>query len=134
MRALQIAVLAGAVAAAGCAATEDAPPSAPRPAGATAERCIYVSDVLGFSARRPGVVYVVTGRGETVRLETLNACTAAQGAQSLALYAPGAQRVCSAAGLEIVAGGAVAGGRCPVRSFQVLTPAEADALPREDRP
>lgn len=119
---------------AGCAAqgAESSAVGATGLAAAPSEpaQCVYVADVTGFTAQRPGVVYVATARGETVRLETLGSCTAAQGAQSLALYAPGAARVCSAAGLELLAGDR----RCPVSRFTVLGPAEAAALPQSDRP
>lgn len=124
--------IAAAVSVAGCAAGggESAPAASLAPSDAPAGQCVYVADVTGFTSQRAGVIYAATARGETVRIETLGSCTAAQGAQSLALHAPGAARVCSAVGLEVLAGGR----RCPVSRFQVLSPAEVEALPADDRP
>lgn len=99
-----------------------------------ASPCFYVSDVTGFRSGGPGVVYIATADGRTVRLETLNACRAALTSDRLAVSATASPRVCRPIDVEIVVTDAVAGRRCPVRAMRTLSPDESAALPRRMRP
>lgn len=116
----------------GSAEASPPPERAARPV--SSDQCFYAADVTGFHASSPRVIYMATGQGRTVRIETFNDCRAALYANNLTLSAPGAGRVCRPADADVMVSDTVGGRRCPIRSFHILSPEETAALPRSDRP
>lgn len=108
--------------------------AAPARRAAQASPCFYAADVTAFRSGGPGVVYLGTADGRTVRLDTMNACRAALTSDRLAVSAPPSGRICRPVDVQVLVTDAVAGRRCPVRALRTLTADEAAALPRSMRP
>jgi hypothetical protein len=102
---------------------------------ASADPCFLQRNINGFSAPNDRTVYVRVGVKDIWRLETMNTCTGLTFRNAFALQgSPTSGWIChpldatirfSEPGMRMI---------CPVSSIHKLTPEEAAALPKKDRP
>lgn len=135
-------VLAAAFALAGMAAVSSAraqtappPPGSARPAAGDQRECFLSRDVNGFNAPNDHTVYIRVGVSQIWRLDLMTDCLDLTFRQSLGLEStPGDPWICSPLDAQIIYRETGMAQRCPVTAMHKLTPAEAAALPKKDRP
>jgi hypothetical protein len=116
-----VAALAGGVAA-------QAQPAA-RPA------CFYPDDISNFRAIDDHTLYLRVGVHDFYRLELMGHCDGLGFHERLAIRStPAGSPICSPLDIEIISRDLGSTQRCPVTVLHALTPAEAAALPKSDRP
>jgi hypothetical protein len=119
--------LLGAMAAAGPAVAEPQR----KPAG----QCFLSSEVNGFSAPNDHTVYVRVGVSEIVRLDLMEDCGDLTFRQAVGFErSPADPWICSPLDATIINHDVAMTERCPVTAIHILSPAEAAALPKKDRP
>jgi hypothetical protein len=110
------------------AAAQAQPAAAPR-------ACFYARDISNFHVVDDRTVYLRVGVNQVYRLDLMGDCPQLSFRQSLGVETtPGAGTVCSPLDVELVYRDLGAPVRCPVTGLRALTPAEAAALPKKDRP
>jgi hypothetical protein len=102
---------------------------------ATADPCFLQRNINGFSAPNDRTVYVRVGVKDIWRLETMNSCTGLTFRNAFSLQgSPTSGWIChpldatirfNSTGIRMI---------CPVSAIHKLTPEEAAALPKKDRP
>lgn len=125
-----LAVAALGVAAQALAQTQPARSSRPRNA------CFDAHMINGFNAPDESTVYIRVGVDEIWRLRLMGSCPNVNWDQRIALQnRSGSSFICDALDAEVLAHDPGMGlQHCPVSELHKLTPAEAAALPKKDRP
>lgn len=133
MSSIKPALLAAAVIAAATAAQAQPAPAKP-PAG-NPRQCFLSSDVNGFNAPDDHTVYIRVGVNQIWRLDLMTDCLNLTFRQSLGLEStPADPWICSPLDAQIIYRETGIPERCPVTALHKLTPQEAAALPKKDRP
>lgn len=102
---------------------------------AWADPCFLQRNVNGFTAPNDRTLYVRVGVDEIWRLDLANECTGLSFRQALALQgSPTGPWICSPLDATVRFREPGMSQRCPVSSIHKLTPREAAALPKKDRP
>lgn len=111
---------------------------AAKPAGKSvkSERaCFYASNVRGFdAAEQDKVLNVRVGASDVYRMELLGTCPNLDFANGIALVSRNSTFICAGIDATIVYEGPNGPQRCQISNISKLTPAEAKALPRSERP
>jgi hypothetical protein len=124
MSAIRVLMAFGAVVAAGAAVAQP-----------TANQCIFVRNINSFNAPNDRTVYVRVGVKDFYRLDLMTDCTGITFGNSLALESsPGRSWICSPLEATVINRRTGMNQRCPVSAIHKLTPDEAAALPKRDRP
>jgi hypothetical protein len=129
--------LAGAALVLAAAAAEAQPQSAAKPAPqkSSSRECFLVRDVDGFNAPDDHTVYIRVGVSQIYRLDLMMDCLNLTFRQSLGIeHTSGEPWICSPLDAEIVYRDVGMPQRCPVTAIHKLTPDEAAALPKKNRP
>lgn len=106
-----------------------------QPAAKAANQCFLQADVNGFNAPDNHTVYIRVGVRDIYRLDLMTDCLDLTFRQSLGLKgSPASPWICSPLDAEIVYHETGMHEHCPVTAIHKLTPEEAAALPKKDRP
>jgi len=109
----------------------------PAPNAPKAEQsCFWAHNINGFSAPNDKTVYVRVGVNEIFRLDLMSECTGLTFRQSIGFEREpaGDAFICNPLQATIVYRDTGIPQRCPVTAMHKLTPEEAAALPKKDRP
>ena len=99
------------------------------------DSCFARSEVNGFNAPNDHTVYIRVGVNDIYRLDLMTACMDLSFRQSIGLKSVPAQPfICSPLDAAVVYRQGDVPEECPVSAIHELTPAEAAALPKSDRP
>jgi hypothetical protein len=124
---LLTAITLAAITAAGLAAAQ--------PAAKSQNQCFLVRNISSFSAPNDRTVYVRVSVRDFYRLDLMNDCVGITFGNNLALQSsPGRSWICSPLEATVINNRTGMHQRCPVRAIHKLTPEEAAALPKKDRP
>jgi hypothetical protein len=96
--------------------------------------CFYTRNVSSWSAADDKTVYVRVGVKDIYRLDLLGPCPDIDWNWSIALESHGSSWICSPLDATIIAKSPIGPQRCPVREVTKLTPQEAAALPKKQKP
>ena len=96
--------------------------------------CFRPRDVWSWRAVGQDTVYLRTNANRTYRMRLMGPCPDVDWAQRLGVKSPAGTMICSAIDAEVVTPSTIGPHRCPVSALQELTPAEAAALPKGQRP
>jgi hypothetical protein len=100
-----------------------------------ANQCILVRNINSFNAPNDRTVYVRVGVKDFYRLDLMGDCVGITFGNSLALESsPGRSWICSPLEATVINHKIGMNQRCPVSAIHKLTPDEAAALPKRDRP
>lgn len=117
------------------ASLSSAPALAKGPKPAQAERaCFYASNVRGFDAVKDKVLNIRVGASDVYRMDLLGTCPNLDFANGIALVSRNSTFICAGIDATIVYEGPNGPQRCQISNITKLTPAEAKALPRNERP
>jgi hypothetical protein len=106
-----------------------------QPAQKSANQCFLSRDVNGFQAPNEHTVYIRVGVKDLYRLDLMSDCSGLTFRQALGFEStPGTPWICSPLDATIVYRDTGIPQRCPVTAIHKLTPEEAAALPKRDRP
>jgi hypothetical protein len=110
--------------------------SAPARSSGLQNACFNVRMINGFNAPDESTVYIRVGVNETWRLTLFAPCPNVNWDQRIALQnRSGGSFICNALDAELLVHAPGLGlQRCPVTDLRKLTPAEAAALPKKNRP
>ena len=119
--------------------TACAPAGAPGELAATASapqarECFFTRNVSGFSAPDDETLYLRVRVRDVYQMQMFSPCPDKDWAQKLAVVSRSGSSVCRGTDATIISPGPLGEQRCLVRAVRKLTPSEADALPRGDRP
>lgn len=99
------------------------------------EACFIVRDVDGFSAPNEHTVYIRVGVRDVYRLDLMTDCLDLTFRETIGLETrPANPWICSPLEAEVVYHDRALNERCPVSAITKLTPEQAEALPKRDRP
>jgi hypothetical protein len=108
------------------------------PHGATAApkvtHCFRPSDVSGWRAVDDRTVYLQTNARHVYRLKLMGACPDVHWAEHIGVSSFGGPMICSAIDATIVSPSSIGPRKCPVSTLEELTPAQAAALPKGQKP
>ncbi|MBU2136876.1 MAG: hypothetical protein KKA45_11835 [Alphaproteobacteria bacterium] len=99
-----------------------------------ARECFFTRNVSGFSAPDDETLYLRVGVRDVYQMQMFSPCPDMDWAQKLAVVSRSGSSVCRGTDATIISPGPLGEQRCLVRAVRKLSPAEADALPRGDRP
>jgi hypothetical protein len=105
---------------------------APKPKASRA--CFLARNVNSWSAADDKTVYIRIGVKDVYRLDLMGACPDIDWNWSIALESHGSSWICSPMDATIIARSPIGPQRCPVREVTRLTPQEAAALPKKQKP
>jgi hypothetical protein len=125
-RTLILATLATAV------ALQAVPAAAAKPAAR--QPCFSARQVNGFTAVNDRTINVRVGVRDIYQFKLMTACPDVRWNERLALVSRGSDWICSGLDAEVVTRTPIGPQRCPVSEIHKLTPAEAAALPKKQRP
>lgn len=133
MRVLTIAALLAAVALTGGAA---AVAEEPAPADGAKRACFFSDQINGWSQGKDDrVAYLSVGANRIYRLDLFGRCHDLDTALTIGVETRGGgTSICDGLDVTLITRSPVGPFRCPVRSITLLTPEEAAALPRRERP
>lgn len=133
MRVLTItALLAGVALTAGASAAADQPTDAPKPRRA----CFFADQINGWRQGKDATVaYLSVGANKVYRLDMMGRCNDLDTALTIgAETRGGGSSICDGQDVTLITRSPIGPFRCPVRAITLLTPEEAAALPRKERP
>jgi hypothetical protein len=125
--------LAALLAAGAAAAPLPAASKAPAKPGGR-QQCFYSRSINGFSASDDSHVYMRVGVSDIYVFTLLGPCPDIHWTDQLALKSTGSDFICSGLDADLIVPSGLGPQRCAVRDIRKLTPQEAAALPKKDRP
>jgi hypothetical protein len=103
--------------------------------GATAAQCFLQNNINGFSAPNDRTLYVRVGVRDIWRLDLMTDCTGLSFRNSFGLQgSPTGPWICNPLDATVRFHESGARMTCPVSAMHKLSPEEAAALPKKDRP
>ena len=98
------------------------------------KNCFYSRNISSWRASGDQTVYLRVGVRDTYRLDLMTRCTDINWNEKIGIQSRGSSWICSGLDAEIISPTSIGPQRCPVQTLRKLTPQEAAALPKKDRP
>jgi hypothetical protein len=119
---------------AGCADNAPAGPAQAAAAGGAARSCFYARDIESWAPAGDMTVNLRVRFKDYYQLKLLAPCNNINWNEAIGIEHRGSSWICSGLDATVIATGPSGPNRCPAISVRKLTPEEAAALPRREKP
>ncbi|MFN3233199.1 MAG: DUF6491 family protein [Alphaproteobacteria bacterium] len=112
---------------AACAQTDTGTTTQAAATATEGKECFWLREVSGFNRAGRNQIFVHTGPNERFLFETLGPCPNLNFSETLAFEQRGPGQICRGLDVNLIVGGNVGPGRCPVKMIKKMTKEEAAA-------